>query len=196
MYSPEDLIDEEYVMSTAVSTQTSTWNIDPVHSTAQFKVKHMMISNVKGEFTKITGKLELDQSDITKSQVEAFIDAATINTREPDRDTHLKSADFLDVAKYPHLSFKSTQISKNGEGELSVEGDLTMHGVTRKAVFEVEGPSAPTKDPWGNTRIGLSATTRVNRKDFGLNWNTVLEAGGILVGEEVAISLDVEFVKA
>jgi len=196
MCRPQDLIDEEYVMSTAVSTQTSTWNIDPVHSTAQFKVKHMMISNVKGEFTKITGKLELDQSDITKSHVEAFIDATTINTREPDRDTHLKSADFLDVAKFPQLSFKSTQISKNGEGELSVEGDLTMHGVTRKAVFEVEGPSVPTKDPWGNTRIGLSATTRVNRKDFGLNWNTLLEAGGILVGEEVAISLDVEFVKA
>jgi polyisoprenoid-binding protein YceI len=188
--------DEEYIMSTAVSTETSTWNIDPVHSTAQFKVKHMMISNVKGEFTKITGKLELDESDITKSQVEAFIDAATINTREPDRDTHLKSADFLDVAKFPNLSFKSTQISKNGEGELSVAGDLTMHGVTRKVVFEVEGPSAATKDPWGNTRIGLAATTRVNRKDFGLNWNAVLEAGGILVGEEVAISLDVEFIKA
>jgi polyisoprenoid-binding protein YceI len=196
MYRPQDLIDEEYVMSTAVSTETSTWNIDPVHSTAQFKVKHMMISNVKGEFTKITGKLELNHSDITKSHVEGFIDAATINTREPDRDTHLKSADFLDVEKFPHLSFKSTQISKNGDGELSVEGDLTIHGVTRKAVFEVEGPSPPTKDPWGNTRIGLSATTRVNRKDFGLNWNTVLEAGGILVGEEVSISLDVEFVKA
>jgi polyisoprenoid-binding protein YceI len=196
MYRLQDLIDEEYVMSTAVSTQTSTWNIDPVHSTAQFKVKHMMISNVKGEFTKITGKLELDQSDITKSHVEAFIDATTINTREPDRDTHLKSADFLDVAKFPNLSFKSTQISKKGEGELSVEGDLTMHGVTRKVVFEVEGPSASTKDPWGNTRIGLSAATRVNRKDFGLNWNTVLEAGGILVGEEVPISLDVQFIKA
>jgi polyisoprenoid-binding protein YceI len=183
-------------MSTAVSTQTSTWNIDPVHSTAQFKVKHMMISNVKGEFTKITGKLELDEADITKSRVEAFIDATTINTREDDRDTHLKSADFLDVEKFPDLSFKSTQVSKSGEGELSVEGDLTMRGVTRKVVFEVEGPSPATKDPWGNTRIGLSATTRVHRKDFGLNWNAVLEAGGILVGEEVAISLDVEFIKA
>lgn len=182
-------------MSTAVSTETSTWNIDPVHSTAQFKVKHMMISNVKGEFTKITGRLELNESNITESHVEAFIDATTINTREPDRDTHLKSAEFLDVAKFPNLSFKSTQISKKGEGELSVEGDLTMHGVTRKVVFVVEGPSAATKDPWGNTRIGLSATTRVNRKDFGLNWNSVLEAGGLLVGEEVAISLDVEFVK-
>ena len=182
-------------MSTAVSTGTSTWNIDPVHSTAQFKVKHMMISNVKGEFTKIHGKLELDP-DITKSQVEASIDATTINTRELDRDTHLKSADFLDVEKFPNISFKSTQISKKGEGELSVEGDLTMHGVTRKVVLEVEGPSPATKDPWGNTRIGLSATTRITRKDFGLNWNAVLEAGGILVGEEVAITLDVEFIKA
>src|ERR1044072_4013811 len=183
-------------MSTAVSTQTSIWNIDPVHSTAQFKVKHMMISNVKGEFTKISGKLELNESDITKSHVEALIDATTINTREPDRETHLKSADFLDVEKFPNLSFKSIQISKNGEGELSVQGDLTMHRVTPKVVFEVEGPSPPTKDPWGNTRIGLSATTRVNRKDFGLNWNSVLEAGGILVGEEVAISLDIEYIKA
>lgn len=183
-------------MSTAVSTKTGTWNIDPVHSTAQFKVKHMMISNVKGEFTKITGKLELDPSNIANSHVEASIDATTINTREPDRDTHLKSADFLDVANFPNLSFKSTQISKKGEGELSVEGDLTMRGVTRKVVFEVEGPSAATKDPWGNTRIGLSASTRVNRKDFGLNWNAVLEAGGILVGEEVAITLDAEFIKA
>lgn len=183
-------------MSTAVSTETSTWNIDPVHSTAQFKVKHMMISNVRGEFTKITGKLELDPSDVTRSHVEASIDATTINTREPDRDTHLKSADFLDVANFPNLTFKSTRISKKGEGELSVEGDLTMRGVTRKAVFEVEGPSAAAKDPWGNMRIGLSATSRVNRKDFGLNWNAVLEAGGILVGDEVTITLDVEFIKA
>jgi polyisoprenoid-binding protein YceI len=183
-------------MSTAVSTGTSIWNIDPVHSTAQFKVKHMMISNVKGEFTKINGKLELDPSDITKSQVEASIDATTINTRDLDRDTHLKSADFLDVEKFPNISFKSTQISKKGEGELSVEGDLTMRGVARKVVLEVEGPSPATKDPWGNTRIGLSATTRITRKDFGLNWNAVLEAGGILVGEEVAITLDVEFIKA
>jgi len=182
-------------MSAAVSPGTTNWNIDPVHSNAQFKVKHMMISNVKGEFTKVTGKLELNSSDITKSHVEASIDAATINTREPDRDTHLKSPDFLDVEKYPKLTFKSTQISKKGD-DLAVEGDLTVHGVTQKAVFVVDGPSVETKDPWGNTRIGLSATSHFNRKDFGLNWNAVLEAGGILVGEEVAITLDVEFIKA
>ena len=183
-------------MSTAVSTGTSTWNVDPVHSTAQFKVRHLMISNVKGEFRNVSGKLELDPANITNSRVEASIDAATINTREADRDTHLKSADFLDVEKFPTLSFKSDRISKKAEGELTVEGDLTIHGVTRKVTFDVEGPSPEAKDPWGNTRIGLSATTRIHRKEFGLNWNAALEAGGVLVGEEVTITLDVEFIRA
>ncbi len=177
-------------------TAITTWNIDPVHSTAQFKVKHMMISNVKGEFTAVTGKLELNNADITKSKIEASIDAGSINTREPQRDAHLKSADFLDVEKFPVLTFKSTRVSKVKVDELSVEGNLSIHGVTRKVVFEVEGPSAPVKDPWGNTRIGISATTRIDRKDFGLSWNATLEAGGIMVGHEVTITLDVEFVKA
>jgi|SRR5271165_6935216 len=130
-------------------TAVTTWNIDPVHSTAQFKVKHMMISNVKGEFTAITGKLELNGADIAKSKVEASVDAATINTREAQRDAHLKSPDFLDVEKFPVLNFKSTRVSKEGVDELAVEGDLSIHGVTRNVVFEVEGPSAPIKDPWG-----------------------------------------------
>ncbi|MGA9305800.1 MAG: YceI family protein [Candidatus Sulfotelmatobacter sp.] len=177
-------------------TAVTTWNIDPVHSTAQFKVKHMMISNVKGEFTAVTGKLELNNADITKSKIEASIDASSINTREPQRDAHLKSADFLDVEKFPVLTFKSTRVSKVKVDELSVEGNLTIHGVTRNVVFEVEGPSAPVKDPWGSTRIGISATTRIDRKDFGLSWNATLEAGGIMVGHEVTITLDVEFVKA
>jgi polyisoprenoid-binding protein YceI len=177
-------------------TAITTWNIDPVHSTAQFKVKHMMISNVKGEFTAVTGKLELNNTDITKSKIEASIDAGSINTREPQRDAHLKSADFLDVEKFPVLTFKSTRVSKVKVDELSVEGNLTIHGVTRNVVFEVEGPSAPVKDPWGSTRIGISATTRIDRKDFGLSWNATLEAGGIMVGHEVTITLDVEFVKA
>jgi len=170
-------------------------NIDPVHSTAQFKVKHMMISNVKGEFRDITGKLELSETDITKSRVEASVDASTINTREVQRDAHLKSADFLDVEKFPGLTFKSTRVSKVTVDELAVEGDLSIHGVTRNVVFQVEGPSAPIKDPWGNTRLGISATTRINRKDFGLVWNSTLETGGILVGDEVTITVDVEFVK-
>jgi polyisoprenoid-binding protein YceI len=179
-----------------VTTPTTTWNIDPVHSTAQFKVKHMMISNVKGEFTAVTGTLKLDDANITNSRIEASIDAATISTRDVQRDAHLKSADFFDVEKFPVLTFQSARTSKRGDGELAVAGDLTLHGVTRNVVFEVEGPSAPMKDPWGNTRIGFSATTRINRKDFGLTWNTALETGGILVGDDVTITLDVELIKA
>jgi len=185
-------------MSTSATPQatTSTWNIDPVHSVAEFKVKHMMISNVKGQFTSVKGTLVLDETDLTKSQVETFIDVASITTRDPQRDAHLKSADFLDVEKFPALSFKSTRISRSGDGELAVTGDLTIHGVTRNVTFAVEGPTPPAKDPWGNTRLGLSATTKISRKDFGLTWNAALETGGILVGEEVTITLDVQYIKA
>ena len=175
---------------------TTTWNIDPVHTMAEFKVRHMMISNVKGQFTRVTGVLTLDEQDITQSHVEASIDAASINTREADRDTHLKSADFLDVEKFPKLTFTSTRVTRKGEGELQVEGDLTIHGVTRKVEFAVEGPTPPGKDPWGNTRIGWTATTKINRKDFGLTWNAALETGGILVGDDVTITFDVEAIKA
>ncbi len=177
-------------------TTTTTWNIDSVHTVAEFKVKHMMISNVKGQFTAVQGVLTLDENDFTKSSIEASIDAASINTREADRDAHLMSADFFDVEKFPTLTFKSTHISRTGEVELAVAGDLTIHGVTRNVVFNVEGPTAPAKDPWGNTRMGLSGTTKINRKDYGLTWNAALETGGILVGDEVTITLDVEFVKA
>jgi polyisoprenoid-binding protein YceI len=185
-------------MSTLAVPQTSatTWSIDPAHATAEFKVKHMMIANVKGQFSKITGVLLHDESNPTKSRAEATIEAASIETREPQRDTHLKSADFLHVKKFPTLSFKSTDIKVAGEGELKVQGDLTIRGVTRKVTFAVEGPTPPTKDPWGNTRIAISATTKINRKDFGLTWNAALETGGILVGDEVTITLDAEFVKA
>jgi len=178
------------------TTTTTTWNIDPAHSVAEFKVKHMMISNVKGQFAKVTGVLTLDESDLTDSRVEAMIEAASIETRDAQRDAHLKSADFFDVEKFPALSFKSTRISLVRDGELAVEGDLIIRGVTRKVVFSVEGPTPPAKDPWGNTRVAVSATTKINRKDFGLTWNTALETGGILVGDEVTITLDVEFVKA
>jgi polyisoprenoid-binding protein YceI len=176
-------------------TATSTWVIDRVHSTAQFKVKHMMISNVLGEFASITGVLERDENDVTKSTIRASIDASTINTREPQRDAHLKSADFFHVEKHPDLTFNSRSISKNTDGELKVSGDLTIRGVTRNVVFDVEGPSPAQKDPWGNTRIGLSATTRISRKDFGLTWNAALEAGGLLVGDAVTIILDVQLIK-
>ncbi|MFZ3187109.1 MAG: YceI family protein [Candidatus Sulfotelmatobacter sp.] len=180
----------------APQTTTTTWNIDPAHSVAEFKVKHMMISNVKGHFAKVAGTLSLDESDLAKSRVEAEIEAASIETRDAQRDAHLKTSDFLDVDKFPTLSFKSTRISLVQDGELAVEGDLTIHGVTRTVVFSVEGPTPPAKDPWGNTRVAVSATTRISRKDFGLTWNATLETGGILVGDEVTITLDVQFVKA
>jgi len=177
-------------------TSTTTWNIDPAHTSVEFKVKHMMIANVKGHFAKVSGVLIRDESDPTNDRVEATIEAASLHTRDEQRDAHLKSADFFHVEKFPTLHFKSTGVKVAGEGELSVEGDLTIHGVTRKVRFAVEGPTPPAKDPWGNTRIGLSASTKINRKDFGLTWNAALETGGILVGDEVTITLDVEFVKA
>jgi polyisoprenoid-binding protein YceI len=181
---------------TAPQTTTTTWNLDPVHSVAEFKVRHMMISNVKGQFTAITGILTLDENDIAGSRVEAAIDASTINTREAQRDAHLKGADFFDVEQFPTLSFRSSHVKRTGEDGVAVSGDLTIHGVTRQVTFQVEGPTAARKDPWGNTRIGVSATTRINRKDFGLTWNTALETGGFLVGEDVTVTLDLEFVKA
>ena len=185
-------------MSTLATPQTATttWNIDPAHSVAEFKVKHMMISNVKGQFPKVSGALTLDESTLANSRVEALIEAASIETRDAQRDTHLKSADFFDVEKFPTLSFRSTGIRQVRDGELAVEGDLTIRGVTRKVIFSVEGPTPPAKDPWGNTRVAVSATTKIHRKDFGLTWNTALETGGILVGDEVTITLDVQFVKA
>jgi polyisoprenoid-binding protein YceI len=181
---------------TVPQTSTTTWNIDPAHSVAEFKVKHMMISNVKGQFAKVTGALTLDDSVLANSKVQAVIEAASIETRDAQRDAHLKSPDFLDAEKFPTLSFKSTRVSLVRDGELAIEGDLTIRGVTRKVVFTVEGPTPPAKDPWGNTRVAVSATTKINRKGFGLTWNTALETGGILVGDEVTITLDVQFVKA
>ena len=178
------------------TTATTTWNIDATHSSAEFKVKHMMISHVKGHFAKVTGTLTLDESNLANSRVEALIDAASLETRDAQRDEHLKGADFFDVEKFPTLSFKSTRISLVRDGELSVEGDLTVRGITGKVVFSVEGPTPPAKDPWGNTRVGVSATTKISRKEFGLTWNAALESGGFLVGDEVTITLDVQFVKA
>ncbi len=185
-------------MTTLAAPQTAltTWTIDPVHSVAEFKVKHMMISNVKGQFTGVSGKLALDETDIANSRVDATIDVSTIHTLDTQRDAHLKSADFFDVEKFPTLAFKSTRVTRRGKDELAVEGELTIHGVTRNVVFAVEGPTAPGKDPWGNTRVGISATTKISRKDYGLTWNAALETGGILVGDEVTITLDVQFIKA
>jgi polyisoprenoid-binding protein YceI len=175
---------------------TTTWNIDPAHSVAEFKVKHMMISNVKGTFPKVSGVLTLDESDLAKSHVEATIEVSSIQTRDEQRDGHLKSADFFDVEKYPTMTFKSTAVKVTGTESGTVEGNLTIRDVTRKVAFDVEGPTAPVKDPWGNLRVAVSATTKISRKDFGLIWNAALETGGVLVGDDVTITLDVQFIKA
>jgi polyisoprenoid-binding protein YceI len=182
--------------TTGAPTSTITWKIDPAHSHAEFKVKHMMISNVKGSFNGLTGTLIEDTNDPTRSHVQASIEVGTISTGDAQRDAHLKSADFLHHEHHPVMTFQSTKIEKKDDQNYAVTGDLTLHGVTKQVTFAVEGPSAPGKDPWGNTRIGLSATTKVNRKDFGLTWNAALETGGILVGEEVQIVLDVQFIKS
>ena len=177
-------------------TTTTTWNIDPAHTVAEFKVKHMMIANVKGHFSKVSGVLVRDASDPAKDSIDATIEASSIQTRDEQRDAHLKGADFFYVEKFPTMHFKSTGVSVVGEGELSVDGEMTIHGVTRNVRFAVEGPTPPAKDPWGNTRIGISATTKISRKDFGLTWNATLETGGILVGDDITITLDAQFVKA
>ena len=181
--------------TTTTPASVITWKLDPAHSSADFKVKHMMISNVKGSFSGLTGSLTENLADPTRSSIETSIDVATLNSGDPQRDGHLKSADFLEAEKYPNMTFKSTRVEPTGDGEYRVTGDLTLHGVTKPVTFAVEGPTPPNKDPWGNTRIGLSASTKINRKDFGLNWNAALETGGILVGEEVHITLDVQFIK-
>lgn len=174
---------------------SQVYQIDPAHSTVSFSIKHMMIAKVHGGFEKLSGKLSYDAGNPGQSSIEVEIDAASINTREPQRDAHLKSADFFDVEKFPTLTFKSTKIEVSGEGELKLTGDLTIHGVTKSVVLDVEGPTAEMKDPWGNLKIGASASTKIKRKDFGLTWNAALEAGGFLVGDDVTISLDVQFVK-
>jgi polyisoprenoid-binding protein YceI len=183
------------IMAIPAAAQASTWNIDPDHSSIGFKVRHMMVTNVKGEFAKFKGALTLDDKDITKSKVEVTIDTASVNTRVVKRDDDLRSPNFLDVARFPTMSFVSRKVEKAGEGKLRVTGDLTLHGVTREVVLDVEGPSAEGKDPWGNMRRGASAATQINRKDFGLTWNKTIETGGVLVGDEVNIMLEVEMIK-
>jgi len=182
-------------MSAVATPAITTWNVDSTHSVVEFKVKHMMISNLKGHFTGVAGTLSLDEADLTQSSVEAAIEIASIHTLDAGRDAHLKAEDFFDVEQFPTMQLKSTHIAVKSDGELVVTGDLTIKGVTRSVKFVVEGPSPATKDPWGNTRIGLAATTKINRKDFGLTWNAALEAGGLMVSEDVSIALDLQFVK-
>ena len=177
-----------------VQATASPWTLDSSHSNAHFAVRHLMISNVRGEFSRVSGSVLLDPSDVTRSQIDVEIEAASINTRELKRDEHLRSADFFDTAKHPKITFRSKRIAAKGEGEYQVTGDLTIHGVTRETAFAVEGPTPVVKDPWGNLRIGVTATAKINRKDFGLGWNALMDGGGLIVGEEVRIELDAELI--
>ena len=178
----------------SATAQTSTWNIDPAHSSAQFTVRHLGISNVRGAFSKVTGTVVLNEKDITGSEVSAVIDAGSVDTRVPDRDKDIRSANFLDVEKYPTLEFKSKRILNNG-GKLQLIGDLTLHGTTREVTLDVDGPTPELNDPWGNVRRGFSATTTINRKEFGVVWSNTLKTGEAVVGDTVKIQIDVELVK-
>jgi polyisoprenoid-binding protein YceI len=184
------------VNSSIAAEDFSTWNIDPAHSAAEFKVRHMMISNVKGKFSGLSGVLKLDETDYAYSSVEVSIPAASVRTVDEKLDAHLKAEDFFDVEKFPTLTFRSTSIRYTSGHDYAVAGDLTIRGVTKSVTVTVNDVSEPSKDPWGNVRIGLSGSTNINRKDFGFIWNAPLEFGGVLVGEEVAITLDVQFIKA
>ena len=175
-------------------SESNQWVIDGSHSNASFTVKHMMITNVRGDFTKLEGKVSFDPAKPEATQIEAVIDVASINTREEKRDGHLKSPDFLDAEKFPTITFKSKSVKAKGS-DLAVTGDLSIHGVTKEIVLEVEQPSAPSTDPFGNVRVGATATTKIKRDDFGLTWNAALEAGGVLVGNEVKITIDISLIK-
>jgi len=175
--------------------QVSTWEIDSAHSGAHFSVRHLMIATVRGEFRKVAGTINMDEKDISKSSVEAVIDATTIDTREERRDNHLKSADFFDVAKFPTITFKSRSVTRQGEGKFKVAGDLTLHGVTKPVILDVEGLTNQVKDQRGNIKTGAAVTTKINRSDFGLTWNRAVETGGVAVSDEVGITIDLELVK-
>jgi len=185
-----------FALTLPAMAAAATWKIDPDHSSIGFKIKHLMVSNVKGSFEKYNGTVDLNETDITKSKVDVSIETASINTNVELRDGHLKSADFFDVVKYPAMTFKSKKVAKAGKDKLKVTGDLTLHGITKEVVLNVDGPSKEIKDLYGNIRKGAAATATINRKDFGLNWNKALEAGGVVVGDDVSISIEIEMIKA
>jgi polyisoprenoid-binding protein YceI len=173
-------------MAATAAAQAGTWQIDPNHTAAQFSVKHLGVSTVRGAFTKVTGTAKHDPADPSKDSLEATIDANSVDTRVEMRDKDLRSPNFLDVQKYPTITFHSKQVKVVGPGKLQFAGDLTIHGVTKEVVLDVDGPSAPIKDPWGNQRIGTSASTKITRQDFGVNG-----APGV-VGDEITITIDAE----
>jgi polyisoprenoid-binding protein YceI len=182
------------MLSLPASGTTSTWQLDPSHSAAQFSVRHLAISTVRGGFSSVKGTVVFDDKDVSKSSVDVTIDVNTVDTREPNRDKDLKSDHFFDVAQYPTMTFKSTKVEQAEPGKLKVTGNLTIHGVTKEVVLEVEGPTAPVKDPWGNQRTAVNATTKINRQDFGVKWNATMDNGGVVVGDEVSINIDAEMI--
>ena len=178
-----------------ILSHAATWQIDPDHSSFQFKVRHLMVSNVKGDFTKSKGVVTIDDKDVSNLKIELTIDTASVSTDHAKRDEHLRGPDFFDAAKYPTITFVSKKVIKDGPDRLEVIGDLTIHGMTREVTVDVEGPTPEVKDPWGGFRRGATATTKINRKDFGLTWNRALETGGVVVGDDVNIYIEVELVK-
>ncbi len=178
------------------AAQADTWEIDTTHSQSTFAVRHMVVTTVRGQFGKTAGKVEFDGKDIRTISVEATIDVSTIDTREPKRDEHLRSADFFDVANHPTITFRSKRVEPGTGGRFKLIGDLTMRGVTKEVVLDVEGPSAAVTDQRGNQRIGATATTRLNRKDFNIVWNRALDGGGVVVSDDVDVTIDLALVKA
>jgi polyisoprenoid-binding protein YceI len=195
MNATQPVIEPSKATQEAVSQEPLLWQIDPVHSSAHFSVRHMMVSNVRGEISNISGAVKLYPGDPGRSSVEAVLDASSIQTREPARDAHLRSADFLDVEKFPNITFKSMRVEGSMAEGLRAMGNLTIHGVTREVALEVEPLSPEIKDPYGNIRMGTSAATKIDRRDFGLTWNAALETGGLLVGTEIKITLEIELTK-
>ena len=183
------------VLSLSAGAATTDWKIDPAHSSAQFSVRHMAISTVRGAFSKVNGAIVLDDKDISKSTVDVTIDVTTVDTREPGRDNDLRSDHFFDVAHFPTMTFKSKKVEQAAPGKLKVTGDLTIRGTTKEVVLDVEGPTAPVKDPWGNQRAAVNATAKINRQDFGVKWNATMDNGGLVVGDDVNITIDVEMTK-
>lgn len=184
------------VLSPALRAQPVSWRIDPLHSSAQFSVRHMMISTVRGQFGGVKGVMTYDPKNPAASSVEATIDCTTVNTGEPKRDSDLKTAEFFDVKRYPVMTFKSKRVDVAGAGKLRVTGDLTINAITRQVILEVEGPTAPIRDTQGRVKIGVSGTTKVSRKGYGILYNPIMESGGVAVSDEVTIVLEIELIKS
>jgi polyisoprenoid-binding protein YceI len=173
----------------------ATYQLDTDHSSIQFKVRHLTVSNVTGTFNKMKGSASVEGEDLATLKVEVIIDAASVDTGHQKRDEHIRTADFLDVAKYPTITFVSKKVVKADPGKLRITGDLTLHGVTREITVDLEGPTPEIKDPWGNFRRGTTGTAKIDRRDFGITWNKALDTGGLVVGNEVGIQVDIEWVR-